>query len=366
MVLIVLALLLIVRAVETAAQPLAAGGRGRARGRLRREAARVAGGAAGARADRLSRACPGPRRRRLAQVALAGVVYVVGRAGLADRDADRTGQRPAVRDRLDQRQRLERRVRLQRHRPPGGQIARNRRAPSMNRATTTRRPRSPSATTSRSSPPPPRACWRGSARCPGERLGMEVLVALLLGIPALLLGPAGRRCGAGSPSALRGRHGAQRAAARPRQRGSPAGEPARTRAPVRSPGRRRNPGARAGGAADAPRGRRRADRVDAHRDRPVQPHDPPAPPLRRGLHAGRSRRCWASASPGRVAPRGRLRLGALLVVHARGRRLLRRAAALRATRRSGGSCSPGRSGAIALAVLAQPAAHGRTAPLLAR
>ena len=60
MALIVLALLLIVRACETGRQRLAAGRRGGAGGRLRREAARVARGAAGARAARLSGAARVP------------------------------------------------------------------------------------------------------------------------------------------------------------------------------------------------------------------------------------------------------------------------------------------------------------------
>ena len=58
----------------------------------------------------------------------------------------------------------------------------------MNRATAIPSPPSQSATTSRSSRPPPRACSRAIGPLSGERLGLELLIALLLGIPALLWG----------------------------------------------------------------------------------------------------------------------------------------------------------------------------------
>ena len=100
-------------------------------------------------------------------------VYVGGGAVVADGHAAVPRPRPPVCDRLDQRQRLERRVRVQRHRPPRRQIPRTAAHRLRSRATATRRPRSPSATTSRSSRPPPRACWRAigplSGRAPGPR-----------------------------------------------------------------------------------------------------------------------------------------------------------------------------------------------------
>ncbi len=117
------------------------------------------------------------------------------------------------------------------------------------RATTTRWPRRRSATTSRSSRPRPRGCWRGSGRCRASASAWRSLVALLLGIPALLLGSAREpRSDSGRPSAAR---------------------PARCR-----------------GGGCAARTAARAQPVDARGHRAVQPHGPPAPALRRRLHAG--------------------------------------------------------------------------------
>ena len=65
--------------------------------------------------------------------------------------------------------------------------------PSTSPGTNTRSRRSPRATTSRSCRRPPRGCSRASDRSRAERLGMELLAALLLGIPALLWGLRRRR-----------------------------------------------------------------------------------------------------------------------------------------------------------------------------
>ena len=110
---------------------------------------------------------PGSRERRLVRIAAAAAVYVVVALVVADRDAAVPGARPPVRDRLDQRQRVERGVRVQRHRPARRQITEPA-PPSMKRAIATRSPPSPSATTSRSSRRPPRACSRASGRCPAS------------------------------------------------------------------------------------------------------------------------------------------------------------------------------------------------------
>ena len=224
----------------------------------------------------------------------------------------------------------------------------------------------------------------------GERLGMEVLVALLLGIPALLWGvlrpddldevldaearalrsrrasgaqapsPAGgcrrRRCvgGAGASGGRRGRAAGERSGRRSAHRvpyrrraagawgaGAAAAWPLLLPSGSRSHAggkRRRRPrasGAQAarGGpprARDAPapgdRGRHRP--VDAERADPVQRHGAPSPALRRGLHAR-----------GRGDVRHRCRLGGFAQGplasgvprgDARGVRVLRRAPALRA------------------------------------
>ena len=109
--------------VRDRALRLAAGGRGGAGRRLRRQAPGVPGRPPRPGAARL----PGPARTPQAAPAAdarrrRGVRR--GRAGVADRDPARPRPRPPVRDRLDQRQRLERGVRVQRDRPPRRQIAR--------------------------------------------------------------------------------------------------------------------------------------------------------------------------------------------------------------------------------------------------
>ena len=91
----------------------------------------------------------------------------------------------------------------------------------------------------------------------GERLGLELLLALLLGIPALIGGVLRRPSGSDPPSS----------------------ETAVAVADADDIGR----------LPDAPRRRGRARRVAAHRHRAVQPHGAPAPPLRRGARAGRDR-----------------------------------------------------------------------------
>ena len=166
----------------------------------------------------------------------------------------------------------------------------------MNPATTTRKRPSPSATTSRSSRPRPPACWRRIGPLSGERLGLELLVALLLGVPALIVDDSRR------PRARLGARGDRDA--------------------HELDARRRD------GGADAPCGGGGAVAVDAHGDRAVQRHGPASPALRRGAHARRSPRCWGSAWHGPPAGAGARADRARR--HAVGGRLLRRAAALRA------------------------------------
>ena len=63
-------------------------------------------------------ALPGPRRRRAAADAGGGAPLRGGGAVVADGDAAGARARSAIGDRLDERQRVERGVRVQRHRPP--------------------------------------------------------------------------------------------------------------------------------------------------------------------------------------------------------------------------------------------------------
>ncbi len=133
MALIVLALWLVVRACETGGYGLAAGRRGGAGGRLRREDARVARRAAGTRAARLAgHGRSQPAKTRAAKLGAGGGVRR-RRARVAERDAAVSRARAAVGDRLDERQRVERRVRVQRHRPARRQVGRTA-APSISPA----------------------------------------------------------------------------------------------------------------------------------------------------------------------------------------------------------------------------------------
>ncbi len=67
---------------------------------------------------------PGTYRRRLAQVAVAGLLYVVIALAWLTATLIAPAQRPPLCDRLDQRQRLERRLRLQRQGSPEREISR--------------------------------------------------------------------------------------------------------------------------------------------------------------------------------------------------------------------------------------------------
>ncbi len=67
---------------------------------------------------------PGSRKRRLLQLTAASAVYVVVALAWLGATLLAPSPRPPLRDRLDQRQRLERRVRVQRHRPAVGQVDR--------------------------------------------------------------------------------------------------------------------------------------------------------------------------------------------------------------------------------------------------
>ena len=92
---------------------------------------------------------PGPPPATHAEARRGGCGVCGRRACLADGDAPGSGARTAIRDRLDQRQRLERGVRVQRHRPLGRQIARTAADRRMNLVTAIPWRPSPSATTSR-------------------------------------------------------------------------------------------------------------------------------------------------------------------------------------------------------------------------
>ncbi len=245
-------------------QRVAARRRGRARGRLRRQAAGVARGRAGARRVRRSLGLPGPvAGGACCSCAAAGAVYVVVALSWLTATLLVPGPRSPVRDRLDERQRVERGVRVQRHRPAERQIARTAGhglrtgSPLPGGHPVRARPHPDRA------PPPPRACWRASDRCRASASGWRSCSACS-GHPGADLGVRGRRAAAGarrSPrcpplrwlSALRttGETALPRRvqpAPRPRRRPSPAGREAdRARA------------ARCGRApARAPRGGRRA------------------------------------------------------------------------------------------------------------
>ena len=186
MALIVLALCLIVRACETGRYAWLLAGAAALGRRVRREAAGVAGRAARAGAARLSGAA-GPAQTAAAADARRRRGVRRGRAVVADGDAAGPRPRPPVRDRLDERQRVERGVRVQRHRPARRQIART--------AQTVYEPgrHYPVATQSERDhipivPPSPTRLLARIGPLSGERLGLELLVALLLGIPALISG----------------------------------------------------------------------------------------------------------------------------------------------------------------------------------
>ena len=305
MALIVLALLLIVCARRDRQQRLAAGRRGRARPGVRRQAARVARGAAGTRGARLPRAAGQPaadaccrsgwRRAVYVVVALAWLTatliapahdrpYAIGstngsawNAAFVFNGTDRLGGKSPEPQFT---------VYEPGHRYPDGDA-------------------SPSATTSRSSPSPTRLLAR-IGPLSGERLGLELLVALLLGIPALLWG-LGREPGRARPRSTPGRRPEPRAA--PRERSRPA------------------PALRA-----APAGPPRA--VDAHRDRAVQRHGAPAPRYVEGFTPAVAAMlgiigvAWAALIAGPLPP------GVLAGASRCGGGLLRRAPALRPPPRS--------------------------------
>ena len=193
-------------------------------------------------------------------------------------------------------------------------------------------------------PPSPTRLLARIGPLSGERLGMEVLAGLLLGIPALFLGLS-------SPQT-------DEAPERDERRQGPPGSP-RAEPPARCSRRRRADGTAAAGRDDerrAMRAMRRARRparaVDALRDRPVQRHGAAAPALRRGLHARRRgdarhrRRVGGGRRAGALAPGGARRW------RCSRSRLLRRAADVRhaghvvdhaaggARRRSRSRCSP--------------------------
>ena len=113
-------------------------------------------------------------------------------------------------------------------------------------------------------PPSPTRLLARIGPLSGERLGLELLLALLLGVPALIA------------ALLRTGAAPREASATPRLR------PTTRRPPACECGARWRPGCR----------------VDAHRDRAVQRHGPPAPPLRGGLRRRPWPRCSASAWPG--------------------------------------------------------------------
>ncbi len=192
MALIVLALWLIVRACESGRYAWLLAGAAALGDRLRREAAGVARRAPGL-ALLAYLGLPGPAQAAPAADAGGRRGVRGGRAGVADGDAAGSRARPPVRDRLDERQRVERRVRVQRDRPSRRQIARTA-ADGL-----PARPPLPRGDPVRARPHPdrarprPRACSRESDRCRASGSGLELLVALLLGVPALICGAAGRQ-----------------------------------------------------------------------------------------------------------------------------------------------------------------------------
>ena len=143
---------------------------------LRREDPRVARRAARAGLDRAAR-LPGAARaaRAAARRGRRGVRR--RRARLADRDAARARARPAVGDRLDQRQRVERRVRVQRHRTARRQIARTAVHRLRTRAQIPASPRNLERDHIPIVPPSPTRLLARIGPLSGERLGMELLAA---------------------------------------------------------------------------------------------------------------------------------------------------------------------------------------------
>ncbi len=220
------------------------------------------------RAAGLAAAAPAARER--------GRRGVRGRgAGVADRHAAVPRTRSPVRDRLDQRQRVERRVRVQRQRPPRREIAGTAAHRLSKPATATRWPRRSERDHIPIVPPSPTRLLARVGPLSGERLGLELLVALLLGIPALIWG---LRTAASRPDGQAPAAASRRGAA----------------------------------TAHAPRGGGRAGAVDARGHRAVQPHGAPAPALRRRLHAGgrgdaRDRPRMGAREAGRGADRARCR-----------------------------------------------------------
>ena len=192
MVLIVLALLLVVQACQSRPQRVAAGRCGRARARVRRQAARVAGGAAGTRRARL----PGAARPASAAPGAAGG----GRRPCMWSSRWRGWRRRCSFRRTNGHTRSARPT-AARGTPhscstaPTGWAA-NRR----NRSRPVYEPghRYPVATQSERDhipivPPSPTRLLARIGPLSGERLGLELLVALLLGVPALVLGRTASR-----------------------------------------------------------------------------------------------------------------------------------------------------------------------------
>ena len=183
MALIVLALLFIVLAGESGQHRVAARRRGGARARVQRQAAGVARGAAGARAscaylgaarDAPRRACCASRRR--------GAVYVVGCARLADRDAARA--RRTIAPGRSARPTAAHGTRRSCSTAPTGSAGNP-----PNRASSSMKPGPPlpDGDAVRARPHPDRAAIadapaRAVGPLSGERLGLELLVALLLGL----------------------------------------------------------------------------------------------------------------------------------------------------------------------------------------
>ena len=326
MLLLVLALLLLVRARRDRQATLAAAGGAAALGlafdvKLLESLVALPGLARA----RLPRACPAAARAAPGSAGAGGRRLRGRRAGVADGDAARARPRPPVCDRIDQRQRLERGLRVQRQGPAGRQIART--------AGTVYEPGHayPTATQSQRDHIPivPPSATRLLARVgplSGQRLGMEVL-------RRAAARPAGAAAGAARsartpPPERRGGSRSGRGPSRPDARSAAGSGAEPGRAADRDRERRR-------GACAAPR-RRRADRLDAHAGsscsatwRAFTPATSRAsrPAVAAMLGIGLA---WAAA-PARQGPPGGAPRGAAR------RRLLRRAAAVRARRPPGGS-----------------------------
>ena len=248
---------------------------------------------------------PGPRKRRLLRMLAAGAVYVaVALAWLTATLLVPAHDRPYAigstngstwnaafvfngSDRL------------------GGKSPEPRADRSTNPGTTTPWRRRPSATTSRSCPPPHAPAGEDRAAV-GRAAGPG----------------AARRAAAGRSGVDQRGAGGRRAAGQASEQESDDAEQASV-----YQGRRIR---RRGGGPVA---------VDAHGDRAVQRHDPAAPALRRGLHAGGGRTARHRCGVGRVDRRSGLdrepRASGRADRGARGERVLRRAAAVRASRACG-------------------------------